>query len=54
MEAYAFGYVVREEKVPFPCLKYITDGADGAAAEDWMVQLHKAAIAFKNILSSLG
>lgn len=50
MEAYAFAYVAMQERIPFLCLKYISDGADGTAAEDWMVQVHQAATAFKNIL----
>jgi adenosylhomocysteine nucleosidase len=50
MEAYSFAYVAMKEQIPFLCLKYISDGADGAAAEDWMVQVHHAAVAFKRIL----
>lgn len=50
MEAYSFAYVAQKEQIPFLCLKYISDGADGAAAEDWLVQVHHAAVAFKNIL----
>lgn len=50
MEAYSFAYVAWKEQIPFLCLKYISDGADGAAAEDWLVQVHHAAVAFKNIL----
>ena len=50
MEAYSFAYVAMKERIPFLCLKYISDGADGTAAEDWMVQVHHAATAFKNIL----
>jgi adenosylhomocysteine nucleosidase len=50
MEAYAFAYVAMKEGLPFLCLKYISDGADGTAAEDWMVQVHRAASAFKAIL----
>lgn len=50
MEAYALAFVAMKEQVPFLCLKYISDGADGAAAEDWMVQVHHAAAAFSKIL----
>ena len=50
MEAYSFAFVAMKEQIPFLCLKYISDGADGAAAEDWMVQVHHTAMAFKNIL----
>lgn len=50
MEAYALAYVAQQEGLPFLCLKYISDGADGAAAEEWTVQVHRAAAAFKQIL----
>lgn len=50
MEAYALALVAMKEQVPFLCLKYISDGADGAAAEDWTVQVHNAAAAFIRIL----
>src|SRR5215204_2420023 len=51
MEAYAIAFVAMKEQIPFLCLKYISDGADGMAAEDWNVQVHEAAVAFKKILS---
>lgn len=50
MEAYSFAFVAMKEQIPFLCLKYISDGADGMAAEDWTVQVHNAAVAFKKIL----
>jgi len=50
MEAYAIAFVAMKEQIPFLCLKYISDGADGMAAEDWNVQVHSAAVAFKKIL----
>lgn len=50
MEAFALASIAMKETIPFLCLKYISDGADGAAAEDWMVQVHHAASAFKKIL----
>lgn len=50
MEAYALAMVAMKEKIPFVCLKYISDGADGNAAEDWTVQVHKAAFAYGKIL----
>jgi adenosylhomocysteine nucleosidase len=46
MEAYALAKVCHLEGVPFGCAKYITDGADGAAAEDWQRNLPRAAAAF--------
>ena len=51
MEAYALALVAMKENIPFLSLKYISDGADGNAAEDWMVQVHKAAIAFEEVLN---
>jgi adenosylhomocysteine nucleosidase len=53
MEAYALAFIAMKEGIPFLCLKYISDGADGAAAEDWTVQVHHAAAAFKRILFSI-
>jgi adenosylhomocysteine nucleosidase len=50
MEAYALALIAMKENIPFLCLKYISDGADGAAAESWTVQVHKAAEAFRKIL----
>lgn len=50
MEGYPLAYISMMEKIPFLCLKYISDGADGMAADDWAVQVHNAAVAFKRIL----
>jgi len=50
MEAYALAMIAMKEKIPFLCLKYISDGADGDAAEDWTIQVHKAAMAYGDIL----
>lgn len=50
MEAYALAMIAMKENIPFLCLKYISDGADDNAAEDWTVQVHKAAIAYGKIL----
>ncbi|AWG22128.1 nucleosidase [Flavobacterium faecale] len=46
MEAYALAMIAKKEGIPFLCLKYISDGADDNAAEDWPVLVHKAAVAF--------
>jgi adenosylhomocysteine nucleosidase len=46
MEAYALAKVCWAEGAPFGCLKYITDGADDAAASDWRDNLHKVADEF--------
>ncbi|MFA9190746.1 nucleosidase [Flavobacterium sp. FZUC8N2.13] len=49
MEAYALATIAKKENIPFLCLKYISDGADESAAEDWSVLVHKASLAFGKI-----
>jgi adenosylhomocysteine nucleosidase len=51
MEAYALAMIAMKENIPFLCLKYISDGADDNAADDWMIQVHKAAVAYGDILN---
>ena len=53
MEAYALAMIAMKEHIPFVCLKYISDGADGNAAGDWTVQVHRAAEAYGNILKMI-
>lgn len=48
MEAYALALICQREKIPFLCLKYISDGADGGAGEDWQAALHHTAEALKS------
>ena len=43
MEAYALAKVCWLENAPFACAKYVTDGADHAAADHWRNNVHKAA-----------
>lgn len=43
MEAYALAKVCRHFGLPFCALKFITDGADGAAASEWNVAVKLAA-----------
>lgn len=43
MEAYALAKVCRVEGIAFACAKYVSDGADAAAAGDWQANLHRAA-----------
>lgn len=50
MEAFALAHVAKKENIPFLCLKYISDGADGGAADDWTVRVHKAAEALRKVL----
>jgi adenosylhomocysteine nucleosidase len=46
MEAYALAKVCRREGASFACAKYVSDGADHAAAGDWQLNVHKAADEF--------
>ena len=46
MEAYAYAKVCWREGARFACVKYVTDGADHAAANDWQANLHHAADLF--------
>lgn len=46
MEAYALAKVCHVEQARFGCAKYITDGADHAAADDWQNNLPSAAAGF--------
>lgn len=50
MEAYALAKVCRLERIPFACVKYITDGADGTADVDWQTNLHRAEEAFSQLM----
>jgi adenosylhomocysteine nucleosidase len=53
MEAYALAKVCWLEKTRFTCVKYITDGADHAAATDWQTNLPMAAAEFLRIYRAL-
>jgi adenosylhomocysteine nucleosidase len=53
MEAYALAKVCWNEKARFVCAKYVTDGADHAAATDWQRNVHKAAEEFLSLYRSL-
>ena len=53
MEAYALAKVCLRENAMFACAKYVTDGADGAAADDWRRNVHKAAEEFLRLFRSL-
>ena len=52
MEAYAYAKVCRLEGADFACAKYITDGADHAAAGEWSTNLAAAATAFWQLYAS--
>jgi adenosylhomocysteine nucleosidase len=53
MEAYALAKACLIEDVPFACAKYISDGADHTAADDWQASLPKAAAAFFALYQAL-
>jgi adenosylhomocysteine nucleosidase len=53
MEAYALAKVCLIEGARFTCVKYITDGADHAAAGDWHANLPKAAAGFLAVYRTL-
>lgn len=49
MEAYALAKVCFLEEVPFACAKYVSDGADDSAADDWQSNLNAAAREFVKV-----
>jgi adenosylhomocysteine nucleosidase len=53
MEAYALAKVCLIEKARFACVKYVTDGADHAAAHHWQRNVHKAAEEFLGLYRSV-
>src|SRR5882724_2084108 len=53
MEAYALAKVCLAEGVPFACVKYVSDGADSTAKDDWQQSLPSAAAAFFALYSEL-
>jgi adenosylhomocysteine nucleosidase len=46
MEGYALAKVCWLEQAPFTAVKYVTDGADASAGDDWRNNLHQAADRF--------
>jgi adenosylhomocysteine nucleosidase len=53
MEAYALAKVCWHENARFACVKYVTDGADHAAADDWQRNVHVAAEEFLQLFQGL-
>lgn len=53
MEAYALAKVCLLDGARFACVKYVTDGADHAAAGDWQRNVHRAAEEFLRLYRSL-
>ncbi len=54
MEAYALALICQREKIPFLCLKYISDGANDDAGTDWAAALHHTAEQLKAALKKAG
>ncbi len=53
MEAYALAKVCWHENARFACAKYITDGADHTAADDWQRNVHRAADDFLQLFRDI-
>jgi adenosylhomocysteine nucleosidase len=53
MEAYALAKVCWHENARFACVKYVTDGADHTAADDWQRNVHVAAEEFLQLYRGL-
>lgn len=53
MEAYALAKVCWLEQVKFSSVKYVTDGADHAAAADWRANMARAAVEFVRVYGAL-
>ena len=53
MEAYALALICQRENIPFLCLKYVSDGADGNADTDWNESLHRTAEKLKESLEGI-
>jgi adenosylhomocysteine nucleosidase len=53
MEAYVYAKICRLEKVPFACFKYITDGADGKAADSFSQALVYAAAELRKAVDKI-
>ena len=53
MEGYALAKVCRLENARFACAKYVTDGADHSAGDDWQSNLPQAAAAFLALYRAL-
>ncbi len=54
MEAYALALICQREKIPFLCLKYVSDGANDDAHKDFNAALHDTAEKLKAALGKAG
>ncbi|HPF24967.1 MAG: hypothetical protein R3F58_12600 [Steroidobacteraceae bacterium] len=53
MEAFALARVCVAEGARFACAKYVTDGADGTAGNDWRTALEGASLAFAALYATM-
>lgn len=53
MEAYALALICQREKIPFLCLKYVSDGADDNADQGWNEALHDTAEKLRDALKEI-
>jgi len=53
MEAYPLAYIAHKEDIPFLCLKYISDGADDNAAEEWQTTVKLAAAELRKAIDEI-
>lgn len=53
MEAYSLAYIAQQEQIPFLCLKYISDGADDNAADEWHITVKRAAEALRKVVDEI-
>ena len=52
MEAYALALIAKREQIPFLCLKYISDGANDDAVEDWTQEVNKASKILREVIAT--
>ncbi|KGT09315.1 nucleosidase [Elizabethkingia anophelis] len=52
MEAYALALIAKREQIPFLCLKYISDGANDDAVEDWTQEVDKASKILREVIAT--
>ena len=53
MEAYALAKICQQENITFTCIKFITDGADGQASDDWSAALLIAAQKLREVYDQI-
>ena len=53
MEAYSFAKIAKMENIPFICIKFISDGADGNAPQSWGESLTIGAKKMRNVYDKI-